>query len=171
MRQKRNSSAGQGDTPFYPRIVLKSGAPGVGSPSPKPAPPVNQGVISMSSQPRLPASSQLREIEPLEPLLVNGSQTLRASPFDEQSAVLHYWRILRKRRWYVLVTLAVIFGISVVVGLTSTRIYEASSKLAIYPESTSAVDLKDSENGTSGYDNDLALQTQASILLSDTLAL
>jgi succinoglycan biosynthesis transport protein ExoP len=125
----------------------------------------------MSSQPKLPASSQLREIEPLEPLLVNGNRALHVSPFDEQSAVLHYWQILRKRRWYVLGMLAVIFGISVVLGLTSTRMYEASSKLAIYPESASALDFKDSDNGTSGYDNDLALQTQASVLLSDTLAL
>jgi uncharacterized protein involved in exopolysaccharide biosynthesis len=124
----------------------------------------------MSSQPKLPPSSQLREIEPFEPLLINGSRTLHGSPFDEQSAVLHYWQILRTRRWYVLGTLAVIFGISAVVGLTSTRIYEASSKLAIFPESASAVDFKDSENGNSAYDNDLALMTQASILLSDTLA-
>lgn len=125
----------------------------------------------MSSQPKLPASSQLREVEPLEPLLVNGYRPLYGPPFDEQSAVLHYWQILRKRRWYVLSALAVIFAVSVVISLASTRIYEASSKIAIFPESASAVGFKDSESGSSAYDNDLALQTQASILLSDTLAL
>jgi len=125
----------------------------------------------MSSQPKLNASSQLREIEPAEPLLLNRTRPPYGPTFDEQSAVLHYWQILRKRRWYVLGTLAVIFGISVVVSLMSTRIYEASSKLAIYPESASAVGFKDSGNEPTASDNDLALQTQASILLSDTLAL
>jgi polysaccharide biosynthesis transport protein len=125
----------------------------------------------MSSQYKLLAASQPQEIESTAPLLLNGTRAPYGQAFDEQSAVLHYWQILRKRRWYVLGTLAVIFGISVVVTLTSTRIYQASSKLAIYPEDTSAVGLKDSESGASTYDNDLALQTQASILLSDTLAL
>jgi capsular exopolysaccharide synthesis family protein len=67
--------------------------------------------------------------------------------------------------------MAVIFGVSVVVSLTSTRTYQASSKLAIFPENAGAVGFKDSEAGASSYDNDLALQTQASILLSNTLAL
>jgi polysaccharide biosynthesis transport protein len=124
----------------------------------------------MSSQHKLPAPSQLREVVPLEPLVVNGNRQYYSSSLDEQSAVLHYWQILRKRRWYVLGALAVIFGISAAISLTTTRMYEASSKLAIFPESSSAIGLKDPENGASAAENDLALQTQASILLSDTLA-
>jgi len=123
----------------------------------------------MSSQHKLQPSSQPREIDPAEPLLLNGTRAPCGPRFDEQSAILHYWQIMRKRRWYVLGTLAIIFGISIVVTLTSTRMYQASSKLAIFPETASAMGFKDSENGASAYDNDL--QTQASILLSDTLAL
>ena len=125
----------------------------------------------MSSQHQLKPSSQLREIEPADPLLVNGSSPSYGPPFGEQSAVRYYWQILRKRRWYVLGTLAVVLGISAIISLASTRVYEASSKLAIFPESASPVDFKDAGTGTSPGDNDLALQTQASILLSDTLAL
>lgn len=125
----------------------------------------------MSSQHQLKPSSQLREIEPADPLVVNGSGPSYGPQFGEQSAVLYYWQILRKRRWYVLGTLAVVLGISAIISLASTRIYEASSKLAIFPEGASPVDFKDAGTGTSPGDNDLALQTQASILLSDTLAL
>jgi len=125
----------------------------------------------MSSRPKLPPSTELREVEPLDPLLINGYRPSYGPPFEEQSAVLHYCQILRKRRWYMLSALALIFGVSVVISLTSTRIYEASSKIAIFPESASAIGLKDPENGASAADNDLALLTQASILLSDTLAL
>lgn len=125
----------------------------------------------MSSQHQLKPSSQLREIEPADPLFVNGSGPSYGPPFGEQSAVRYYWQILRKRRWYVLGTLAVVLGISAIISLASPRVYEASSKLAIFPESASPVDFKDAGTGTSPGDNDLALQTQASILLSDTLAL
>src|ERR1700723_1971688 len=125
----------------------------------------------MSSQHQLKPSSQLREIEPADPLVMNGSGPSYGPQFGEQSAVLYYWQILRKRRWYVLGTLAGVLGISSIISLASTRIYEASSKLAIFPEGASPVDFKDAGTGTSPGDNDLALQTQASILLSDTLAL
>jgi succinoglycan biosynthesis transport protein ExoP len=125
----------------------------------------------MASQYKLKAASQPQDLESSEPLRLNGTRLSYGPLFDEQSAVLHYWQILRKRRWYVLGTLVVIFGISVAVSLMSTRIYEASSKLAIFPEDASAVGFKDSANENTTYDNDLALQTQASILLSDTLAL
>ena len=125
----------------------------------------------MSSQHQLKPSSQPREIEPADPLVINGSGPSYGPRFGEQSAVLYYWQILRKRRWYVLGTLAAVLGISAIISLASTRIYQASSKLAIFPESASPVDFKDAGTGTSAGDNDLALQTQASILLSDTLAL
>src|SRR3984885_1035095 len=125
----------------------------------------------MSSQRQLKPSSQLREIEPADPVVINGSGPSYSPPFGEQSAILYYWQILRKRRGYVLGTLALVLGISAVISLASTRIYQASSKLAIFPESASPVDFKDAGTGGSANDNDLALQTQASILLSDTLAL
>jgi capsular exopolysaccharide synthesis family protein len=125
----------------------------------------------MSSQHQLKPSSQFREIEPADPLVINGSGPSYGPRFGEQSAVLYYWQILRKRRWYVLGTWAAVLGISAIISLASTRIYQASSKLAIFPESASPVDFKDAGTGTSAGDNDLALQTQASILLSDTLAL
>src|ERR1700733_12448286 len=125
----------------------------------------------MSSRHQLKPASQLQEIEPADPMVINGSGPSYGPRFGEQSGVLLHWQIFRKRRWYVLGTLAVVLGISAIISLASTRIYQASSKLAIFPESASPVDFKDAGTGTSAGDNELALQTQASILLSDTLAL
>src|ERR1700685_3323593 len=108
----------------------------------------------MSSRKQLKPSSQLREIEPADSLVINGSGPSYGPRFGEQSAVLYYWQILRKRRWYVLGTLAAVLGISAIISLASTRIYRASSKLAIFPESASPVDFKDAGTGTSAGDNE-----------------
>lgn len=125
----------------------------------------------MSSQHSLPPPSSLAQTGQLEPSPIGYGRPLYGLPLDEQSLVLHYWQILRKRRRHVLGTFGVVFGITVLLTLTATRIYEATSKLAIFPEDENAVSFKEGTGASSTYDNDLALQTQASILLSDTLAL
>lgn len=118
--------------------------------------------------------SQLRaasELQPVEPLPFDSARSVYAYPLEEKSAVLHYWRILRKRTWYVLATLAIVFTLSLIVTLRMPRLYQATSKVAVFPENQNALGFKDVESTYSDFDNDLALQTEAWILSSDTLAL
>ena len=106
------------------------------------------------------------------PLLT--SLPIRAAA-SEQTSVLHYFRVLQKRKWLVLATLAIVFTIAVVATMRMTRLYEARSRIAIFPETPNVLGLRESENG--GYyganddDTDTALQTQVEILRSDALAM
>lgn len=123
----------------------------------------------MQLQPRLKAA-QPAELDRIEPQVLNGYR-YGYPGFEEQSAVLHYWQILRKRLWCVLATLAVVFLGSILVTLLTSKMYRASSRIAIFPENPNILGFKDSENTWSETDNELALQTQASILQSNSLAL
>jgi polysaccharide biosynthesis transport protein len=97
------------------------------------------------------------------------------SSASQQNSALHYWRILQKRKWLVLATFAIVFAVTVIATLRMTRLYEARSKLAIFPETPTPLNFKDSENGGSYLPNDdetdIVLQTQVEILRSDVLAL
>jgi succinoglycan biosynthesis transport protein ExoP len=90
-----------------------------------------------------------------------------------QHPLLGYWRILNKRKWTIIATFAIILTLSIIATLRTTRLYEATSRIAIYPENSNVLGLKDLENGTSGedWDYNVALETQLSILRSDALAL
>src|ERR1700737_1474487 len=99
-------------------------------------------------------------------------QPLYSSLASEQTSVLHYFRVVQKRKWWVLATLAVVFTIAVVATLRMTRLYEARSRLAIFPETPNVLGLRESENGGyQDYDTDTILQTQVEILRSDALAM
>src|ERR1035438_3732998 len=111
--------------------------------------------------------------EALEPLDVPVFEAHRSEPFfaEEESPLLHYWRILRKRRWAVVATLAIVFALSVITTLKATRLYQATSKVAIFPETPNALGLKGVEDSSADYQYDVALETQAAILRSDVLAM
>src|ERR1700686_2973938 len=91
----------------------------------------------------------------------------------EQHPLLSYWRVLKKRKWTIVGTFAIIFVLAVFATLRMTRLYEAVSRIAVYPENANILGLKDLENGTGGedWDYNVALETQLSILRSDALAL
>jgi capsular exopolysaccharide synthesis family protein len=111
--------------------------------------------------------------EALEPLDVPVFEAHRSEPFfaEEESPLLHYWRILRKRRWAVAATVAIVFALSVIATLKATRLYQATSKIAIFPETPNALGLKGVEDSSADYQYDVALETQAAILRSDVLAM
>src|SRR6476469_6027347 len=116
-----------------------------------------------------PASFEL--LEPRTPGAYHHSYPPLA---NEQTSVLHYLRLLQKRKWVVLATLIIVFAISVIATLRMTRLYEANSKVAIFPETPNVLGLKDSEGsyyGSGEDDTDTALETQVAILRSDALAL
>jgi capsular exopolysaccharide synthesis family protein len=88
----------------------------------------------------------------------------------EESPILYYLRFLRKHRWCILATLAIVFTISVVSTLRTTPLYQASSKVAISPENPDILGFKNYGDDTSAYDFDEDLETEAAILRSDALA-
>src|SRR6266851_4176877 len=119
-------------------------------------------------------SPELGSFELVEARVPASYQPAYPSLVSEQTSVLHYLRVIQKRKWLVLATLFVVFTIALVATLRMTRLYEARSRLAIFPEAPNVLGLKESENG--GYygandDADTALQTQVEILHSDALAL
>ena len=91
----------------------------------------------------------------------------------EQHPLVSYWRVLKKRKWTIIGTFAIVFVLAIFATLRMTRLYEAVSRIAVYPENSNILGLKDLENGTGGedWDYNVALETQLSILRSDALAL
>ena len=91
----------------------------------------------------------------------------------EQHPLLGYWRILKKRRWTIAATFAIVFVLAVIATLRMTRMYQAESRIAVYPENSNILGLKDLENGAASddWDYNVSLETQLSILRSDELAL
>lgn len=91
----------------------------------------------------------------------------------EQHPLLGYWRVLRKRRWTILATFAIVVVLAVIATLHMTRLYQATSRIAVYPENSNVLGLKDLENATASedWDYNVSLETQLSILRSDELAL
>ncbi len=90
---------------------------------------------------------------------------------EELNPLLHYWRILKKRRWTVLAAASIIFALAVFATLRTTPLYEATSKVAIFPENPNALGFKDLESSSPDFEYEVTLETQAAILRSDALAM
>ncbi len=103
----------------------------------------------------------------------HGCSTPYGYGLAEQHPLLGYWRVLKKRRWTILATFAIVFVLAVIATLHMTRLYQAESRIAVYPENSNVLGLKDLENATSSedWDYNVSLETQLSILRSDELAL
>jgi polysaccharide biosynthesis transport protein len=125
----------------------------------------------MDLQSRRNNSGESEALEPLDLPVFNGHQSVHLSLAEEESPLLHYWRILRKRRWAVVAAAAIVFALSVIATLKTTRLYQATSKVAIFPETPNVLGLKGVEDSSADYQYDVALETQAAILKSDALAM
>lgn len=85
--------------------------------------------------------------------------------------ILH---ILRRRRWTIVVITAVVFLLSIVAALLTTRRYEATSVVDIEREGSDALQLNTltgDTNHTNALASEIEIQTQASLMQSNTLAL
>jgi succinoglycan biosynthesis transport protein ExoP len=113
--------------------------------------------------------------EALEPIELPVFEKSRHLPYpylaEEENPLLHYWRILKKRRWTVVATLGIIFALALIATLNTTRLYQATSKVAIFPENPNALGFKGMEDSTPDYQYDVTMETQAAILRSDALAM
>src|SRR5579864_5062204 len=126
----------------------------------------------MDLQPKRNGSGEPEALEPIELPVFEKSHHL-PHPFfpEEPNPLLHYWRILKKRRWTVLAAASIIFALSVIATLRTTPLYQATSKVAIFPENPNALGFKGIEDSSPDYQYDVALETQAAILRSDALAM
>jgi capsular exopolysaccharide synthesis family protein len=113
--------------------------------------------------------------EALEPIELPAFEKSRHLPYpylaEEPNPLLHYWRILKKRRWTVVATVGIIFILAVIFTLKTTPLYQVTSKVAIFPENQNALGFKDLENSSPDYEYEATLETQAAILRSDALAM
>src|ERR1039458_9455645 len=116
-------------------------------------------------------SGESEALEPIEVPVFQGRRSVHPFLAEEVSPLLHYWRILKKRRWAVVATVAIIFALSVFATLKTTRLYQATSKVAIFPENPNVLGFKGGENSSPDYDYEVTLETQAAILRSDALAM
>src|ERR1039458_4156595 len=83
-----------------------------------------------------------------------------------------YWRLLRKRKWTVIVSLVVVPTIAALISLRMTPIYDAVARISISNEAPNILNFKDSQQYTdSSGDQDTVLATQVHILQSNNLAL
>jgi capsular exopolysaccharide synthesis family protein len=126
----------------------------------------------MPSQPRQNDPIDLQALEPIALPLARIPQRAHSYFAEQYNPILHYWQILRKRKWVVLAVVAIVFALSTISTLNTTRLYQATSKIAIFPENPNALGFKDLGDGPSfDYQSEEALQTQVAILRSDALAI
>ena len=125
----------------------------------------------MDLQSRRNNSGEAEALEPIDQPAIAGQQSVYPYFVQQESPLLHYWRTLKKRRWTVAATFGIIFALSVIATLNTTRLYQATSKVAIFPENPNVLGFKDQENSSPDYQYDVTLETQAAILRSDALAM
>jgi succinoglycan biosynthesis transport protein ExoP len=116
---------------------------------------------------------ELSALAPYEAPLVKVRQPVRQYYAQEQNQFLDYWRILSKRKWTVLATVAIVFAISLINALKTIPLYQATSKVAISPENPNVLGFKDQQSSFSpgDFDFDAALETEVAIFRSDALAM
>ena len=125
----------------------------------------------MPLQPRRNNSDDLEALDPIDLVPVKGRQSIYPYFAQQQNPILHYWQILKKRKWVALATFAIVFALSVIATLNAIRLYQATSKIAIFPENPNALGFKDVENSAPEFEYEATLETQAAILRSDALAM
>ena len=118
----------------------------------------------MELQPRRNSSGDLEALEPTERPLVKGSPSVYPYFADQESPLLRYWRVVRKRKWVILATFAIVVALAVIATLNATRLYQATSQVAIFPENPNVLGFKDRPDTPVDYDYDAALETQVAIL-------
>jgi exopolysaccharide transport family protein len=129
----------------------------------------------MHSGPLIPANGHLvREVQPAYPIELNRQVGTGMYPsFPTQDSVLReYFRILIKRKWVVLTSVAAVFTVIAIATLRSTPIYDAAGSIAINKLDPAMMSFKDaSGNGGVDYYDPTDLDTEVRILRSDLLAI
>jgi len=128
----------------------------------------------MGSGPVIPLNGQiLREFPTSLPVDFNRQGALSAySSIPVQDSLLReYSRVLIKRKWVVISSVVLIFGVVAIATLRSVPVYDAVGSIAINKMDPMMFNLKDSGSGEVEYYDPTDLDTEVRILKSDLLAL
>jgi succinoglycan biosynthesis transport protein ExoP len=106
----------------------------------------------------------------LEPFNFSEQPGVTLEAHDDQISIAQFWRVLQKRRWMVMGTLAVLVLLVTVISLILPKRYDACSRLLLDLEGSEDLGL-DQVVMPIGIDLDTKLQTQIRIVQSDTVAL
>jgi polysaccharide biosynthesis transport protein len=88
---------------------------------------------------------------------------------DSRATILHFWRVMQKRRWLIAITLGVTVALVAVVSFLLPKRYDASAQLLLDLEGADDLGL-DQVVMPIDIDLDTKLQTQVRIVQSDTIA-
>jgi succinoglycan biosynthesis transport protein ExoP len=112
----------------------------------------------------------LKEMMPVPIHLNRNVAAIHPTLAPNDSVLRDYLRVLIKRAWIVLGTLAIIFGATLIATLRATPIYDAVGSIAINKPDPMLTSLREGNNGADYYDP-TDLDTEVRILRSDLLAL
>jgi len=115
-----------------------------------------------------PATPILREVAPVQ--LNRNLAAIHPALATHDSALRDYLRVLIKRVWVVVGTLAVIFGATLIATLRATPINDAVGSIAVNKPDPMLASLREGNNSVDYYDP-TDLDTEVRILRSDLLAL
>src|SRR5579864_3648216 len=111
-------------------------------------------------------------LEPIELPVFEKTHSIQYPYLAElENPLLHYWRIIKKRRWTVVATLCIITALTVIYTLRTIPLYQASSTVAIFPETPNVLGFKGLDESSPDSEYDVTLETQAAIFRSDALAM
>jgi succinoglycan biosynthesis transport protein ExoP len=116
-------------------------------------------------------NQSLREMGPSSLQISRNIAALHPTMASQDSILREYLRVLIKRKWVVLGTLAAIFGASLIATLRITPIYDAVGSIAINKPDPMLQNLRDSGSAGMDYYDPTDLDTEVRILHSDLLAL
>jgi len=128
----------------------------------------------MESGPLLPMNGQVFRDFPNTPAIeVRPDTAIGVYPAVavQDSVLREYLRVLLKRKWIVISSVALIVGVVAISTLRSTPIYDAVGSIAINKTDPAVFNLKDSGGGGVDYYDPTDLDTEVRILRSDLLAL
>ena len=86
-----------------------------------------------------------------------------------EKGLIDYWHILRKRKWLILIVLGIALACDFIWTLRTVPEYAATSRIAIYRESTVSQELPTAQSSSQDDDYAVTLATQVKLLESDTL--
>ena len=92
-------------------------------------------------------------------------------PSSRERTLSDYWRILRKRKWSLIVSLVVTVTAAALISLRMTPIYDGVARVSILSQAPSILNFKDNQQYSESIDQDSLIGTQINILQSNTLAL
>ncbi|HXS78322.1 MAG TPA: Wzz/FepE/Etk N-terminal domain-containing protein, partial [Terracidiphilus sp.] len=108
----------------------------------------------------------LREMPPGSMQLTRNLAGIHPAASNQDSILRDYLRVLIKRIWVVLGTLAIIFGATLIASLRATPIYDAVGSIAINKPDPILANIQNGNNNVDYSDPTTDLDTEVRILKS-----